>query len=132
LYCQAFTEKYPQIASRVAVYAQMRNLIDLAIAAAYIQQQDFYGKADWKMEVLGNESAFPVQLCESPKQVETACIAIKTGPNSYMTPIGGGVKIETLKALDKNSILKDEKGTVQAAHQKVKLKDLAKSQWWWD
>ena len=131
LYCQAFTEKYPQIASRVAVYAQMRNLIDLSVAAAYVQQQDFYGKSGWKMEVFGNESACPVQICEAPKTVETACTAIIKG-TTLMTPVGGGVKIETLKALEKGSLLKDEKGRVQAAHEQVKLKDLAKGQWWWD
>ncbi len=132
LFCQGFTEKYPQIASRVAVYGQMRNLIDLSIAAAYIQQQDMYGKADWKMEVFGDESVCKVQTCETPKTVETACTVVWKGPNTFMTPVGGGVKIETLKALEKGSLLKDEKGTVQAAHQQVKLKDLAKSQWWWD
>lgn len=131
LFCQGFTEKYPQIASRVAVYAQMRNLIDLSIAAAYIQQQDMYGKSGWKMEFFGNESACPVQICETPKTVETACTAVWKG-STLMTPVGGGVKIETLKALDKGSLLKDEKGTVHAAHEQVKLKDLAKSQWWWD
>jgi hypothetical protein len=49
-----------------------------------------------------------------------------------MTPVGGGVKIETLKALEKSSLLKDEKGKVHAAHDQVNLKDLAKDQWWWD
>ena len=131
LFCQGFTEKYPQIASKVAVYAQMRNLIDLSIAAAYIQQQDMYGKSGWKMEFFGNESACPVQTCETPKTVETACTAVWKG-STLMTPVGGGVKIETLKALEKNALLKDEKGTVQAAHEKVSLKNLAKSQWWWD
>lgn len=131
LFCQGFTEKYPQIASRVAVYAQMRNLIDLSIAAAYIQQQDMYGKSGWKMEFFGDESACPVQICETPKTVETACTAVWKG-STLMTPVGGGVKIETLKALEKGSLLKDEKGTVHAAHEQVKLKDLAKSQWWWD
>ena len=131
LFCQGFTEKYPQIASRVAVYAQMRNLIDLSIAAAYIQQQDMYGKSGWKMEFFGNESACPVQICETPKTVETACTAVWKG-STLMTPVGGGVKIETLRALEKDSLLKDEKGTVHAAHEQVKLKDLAKSQWWWD
>jgi hypothetical protein len=132
LFCQGFTEKYPQIASRVAVYAQMRNLIDLSVAAAFIQQQDFYGKSGWKMEFFGNESACPVQICETPKTVETACTVVSKSPNSFMTPVGGGVKIQTLKALDKDSLLKDEKGSVHAAHEQVKLKDLAKSQWWWD
>ncbi len=132
LFCQGFTEKYPQIASRVAVYGQMRNLIDLSVAAAFIQQQDFYGKSGWKMEFFGDESACPVQICETPKTVETACTVVSKSPNSFMTPVGGGVKIETLKALDKGSLLKDEKGSVHTAHDQVKLKDLAKSQWWWD
>lgn len=131
LFCQGFTEKYPQIASRVAVYGQMRNLIDLSIAAAYIQQQDMYAKSGWKMEVFGDENACHVEVCETPKTVETACTAVWKG-STLMTPVGGGVKIETLKALEKDSLLKDDQGKVQAAHQQVKLKDLAKGQWWWD
>ena len=42
------------------------------------------------------------------------------------------MKIETLKALEKGSLLKDENGKVHAAHEQVNLKDLAKDQWWWD
>ncbi len=37
----SFTTKYPALAKQVPVYAQMRNLVDMLIAAAYIQQQDF-------------------------------------------------------------------------------------------
>jgi len=43
-----------------------------------------------------------------------------------------GIYAVGLKALEKGALLKDEKGAVQAAHQQVKLKDLAKGQWWWD
>ena len=57
----SFTKKYPELAERSPVYAELRNLIDLAVAAAYIQQQDYYGKAGWKMDVFGNEKAFPVE-----------------------------------------------------------------------
>ena len=41
----SFTKKYPELAERSPVYAELRNLIDLAIAAAYIQQQDYCGQA---------------------------------------------------------------------------------------
>lgn len=131
LFCQGFTEKYPQIASRLAVYAQMRNLIDMSIAAAYMQQQDMYGKAGWEMQLFSDENAYPVEVYEAPKAVETACTAVWKG-NTLMTPVGGGVKIETLKALEKNSLLKDQKGKLQTAHKQVKLDNLAKGEWWWD
>src|SRR5690606_7844270 len=49
-FCTAFTSKYGELADREPVYAQLRNLIDMSIAAAFIQQQDLYAKADWSME----------------------------------------------------------------------------------
>ena len=36
----AFTKLYPELAARSPVYAELRNMIDLAVAAAYIQKQD--------------------------------------------------------------------------------------------
>ena len=58
-FCESFTALYPQIAARNPVYAQLRNLIDLAVAAAFIQKQDYYGQAGWKAEVLLDEAQVP-------------------------------------------------------------------------
>jgi hypothetical protein len=131
LYCQAFTANYPQIALRSPVYGQLKNLIDLAVAAAFMQKQDYYGAAGWKAETLGDERQYAVETFEAPKTVEPACTAIWKG-NRLMTPIGGGVEMEPLRAVQTENRLKDEKGTVKQAHESVKLDNLAKGQWWWD
>jgi hypothetical protein len=130
-FCASFTANYPQIAAKNAVYAQLKNLIDMAIAAAFIQKQDYYGQAGWKMEVLGDEQQFPIEVYEAPKTVETACTAIWKG-NRLMTPVGGGVRIEPLEAIQSNRLLKDDQGAVKDARAKVSLDNLAKGQWWWD
>lgn len=130
-FCQSFTANYPQIAAKNAVYAQLKNLIDMAIAAAFIQKMDYYGQADWKMSVLADESQFPIETYEAPKTVETACTAIWKG-NRLMTPVGGGVRIEPLTAIESSHLLKDEQGEVKEARSKVTLDTLAKGQWWWD
>ena len=87
-----FTRKYPELAERSPIYAELRNLIDLSIAAAYIQEQGYYEKAGWKMDFLGSEKEFPVELYQSPKTVETAVKALWKG-NTIGTPVGGGVTI---------------------------------------
>lgn len=130
-FCASFTANYPQIAAKNAVYAQLKNLIDMAIAAAFIQKQDYYGQAGWKMNVLGDEEQFPIEVYEAPKTVETACTAIWKG-NRLMTPVGGGVRIEPLEAIQTSHLLKDEQGAVKEARAKVSLDGLAKGQWWWD
>jgi hypothetical protein len=131
LFCQAFTINYPQIAARNPVYGQLKNLIDLSIAAAFIQKQDYYSQAGWKMDVFGDERQYAIETYEAPKNVEPACNAIWKG-NRLMTPIGGGVEVEPLKAVQSENRLKDEKGAVKQAHQSVKLSALAQGQWWWD
>jgi hypothetical protein len=131
LFCEAFTNLYPQIAARNPVYAQLRNLIDMSVAAAFIQRQDYYGQAGWRAETLLDEDKYAVETYETPKTVETACTAIWKG-NRLMTPVGGGVQIQPTEALLPSNLLADEKGEVKAAKSQVRIDGLAKGQWWWD
>ncbi len=128
---QGFTEKYPEIAKAVPVYAQLRNLIDMSVAAAYIQRQDFYGQVGWSMDLFGNETAYSVQTGKAPQQVETAVSAVWRG-NRLMTPIGGGVNIQPSLALVSSSLLPDEQGAVKKQRGEVTLDHLKPGQWWWD
>ncbi len=130
----AFTKRYPQLAERSPVYAELRNLIDLAVAAAYIQQQDYCGKAGWKMELFGSEKAFPIETYSVPKTVESAVNAIWQGNaagGTLGTPIGGGVTIQATRALESDNLLSDAKDKVNKLHESIKP-TLAKGQWWWD
>lgn len=127
----SFTEKYAQLAAKVPVFAQLRSCIDLAVAAAYIQQQDFYGKANWNADVFGNEQICPVETLPMPQQVETTVTAIWKGAR-LMTPVGGGVHIEPLQAIQTAHVQSDEDGKLAEAKAAIDLKQLAADQWWWD
>lgn len=130
-FVDTFTEKYPELASEVPVYAQLRNMIDTSVAAAFIQKQDYYGKAGWMMPTLGDEAKFPVETATAPKRVESAVTSYRKG-NTLVTPIGGGVQMEPRLALSSERVLRDNEGIVQQAHQKTKSAKLADGQWWWD
>lgn len=126
----SFTKHYCELADRSSVYAELRNLIDLAVAAAYMQQQDFYGKIGWKMELFGSEEALAVQTHNAPKTVQTAVNAVWKG-NRLMTPIGGGVQINALMALEPENLLEDENDQVGKLRNDTTLQ-LTEGQWWWD
>lgn len=126
-----FTRVYPELAAKSPVYAQLRNLIDMLVAAAYIQDQDLYGQAGWKMPLFGNEEYFPVETLNAPKKAATAVNAIFKGKR-LLTPLGGGVSIEATRALQSDVMLEDEDGQVAEARSQVKLQNLAPNQWWWD
>jgi hypothetical protein len=129
-FCLSFTQKYSQLAERSPVYAQLRNLVDLAVAAAFIQEQGYCQKAGWDLGLFADEKALPVETYNAPKQVESAVAAIWKG-NRLMTPIGGGVHLDAATALKSENLLSDEDGKVAKTRSQTKL-HLADGQWWWD
>ncbi len=131
LFCTAFTTKFAEIAARLPVFAEMRNVIDLSIAAAFINEQDFYAQADWRAETFNDERAVPVETYQTPLHVETVCTAVFKG-NRLMTPVGGGVTIRPLDALRGSNLLADEDGKITNVRESIDLKDLPADRWWWD
>jgi hypothetical protein len=127
----SFTKAYPEIARRATVYGELRNIIDLSVAAAFIEKHDYFAKAEWKMDVLGDESKFATETHHAPKQAATACIALARG-NRVSFPIGGGVHVQPKLALNKSNLLGDEDGNVAQRRDNVTLDQLAEGQWWWD
>jgi hypothetical protein len=130
-FVKAFTKVYPKLAEAAPVYAQLRNCIDLAVAAAFIQHQDYYDLAKWTPEAMDSEESFAVETLNPPQQVETAVNAIYKG-NTLVTPIGGGVEIRPTEAVDPTNLLEDEGSKVKDARAAIDLSTLKADQWWWD
>jgi hypothetical protein len=130
-FTEGFTKKYAELAAVSPVYAQLRNCIDLAVAAAFIQAKDYYGKAGWNMPLLGEETVYPVETLTAPQQVDCIVNSLWHG-SRLMTPIGGGVNIQPRKALSADNLQHDDDGKVGQMHDHVDLKNLKPDQWWWD
>ncbi len=126
-----FTKKFEAIAAQSPVYGQLRNLVDLTIAAAFIQDRKFYDESGWDLGVLAHEDKFAVEILPAPRQVETAINAVIKGTR-LITPIGGGVEIQARKALKSENLKADESGEIAKKHDGLNLKSLAADQWWWD
>ena len=131
-FVKAFTKVYPKLAEQAPVYAQLRNCIDLAVAAAFIQDQDYYDLAKWKPETFRQtRRPIPVETLNPPQQVESAVNSLWKG-NTLVTPIGGGVQMRPTEAIDPTNLLDDEDAKVQEARTAIDLSKLAPDQWWWD
>ncbi|UUO06530.1 DUF1598 domain-containing protein [Blastopirellula sp. J2-11] len=131
MFTSTFTKKYPELAKRSPVYAQLRNQIDMLIAAAYIQEYDLYGQANWNLGVFNDESRYPVEVYNAPTQVETAVNAVWKG-SKLVTPIGGGVSIKPKFALLPERQVPDENGALEKERAEVTVPELKPGQWWWD
>jgi hypothetical protein len=124
-----FTKKYAELAAKVPVFAQLRNLVDMAVAAAFIKKEDFYGKSLWRLETWSDEQAFKVRGKATP--AKAPCVAnSRWKGNRLLTPAGGGVDIQPALAFEPQRLLKDEKAEVYKAREQAGT--LPAGRWWWD
>jgi hypothetical protein len=130
-FVQGFTAKYAELAAKEPVYAQLRNIIDLSVAAAFIQQQDYYGQSGWSLGVLKDESAFAVETLNTPRQVESAVNAVMKG-NHVEDAHRRRCEHPTAPGIGRGNLLADEQEAVKNQREKLTLDHLSEGQWWWD
>jgi len=128
-FANAFTRQYPEIAARSPVFAQLRNEIDLLIAAAFIAREDYYAKAAWMQGVLGDEKSLPTETLPEPRHAPCAVNVIWKG--SRLLAPAGGVSIVPTEALDPARMVEAQDGQLSAARAGSAKPDDA-DRWWWD
>lgn len=129
-YTASFTAKYPEIAAVSPVYAQLRNQIDLLIAAAFMRQQDYYGQAGWNAKLLLDELQLPTERLPNPTKVDCAINVFWKG-NRLLCPAGGGVSIQADEALQQDRLISDRDGELTRARMTI-AEELEAERWWWD
>jgi len=130
LFTVSFTRKYSEIAAASPVYAQLRSVIDLAIAAALIRRHDYYAKAGWIGAFLRDEKSLEVETLPGPQRVQCVVNSLWKG-NRLLTPAGGGVSIRPDEALSGENLLSDSDGSLQTSYKQL-VHPADTEQWWWD
>ena len=130
-FCADFTKNYGKLADRSPIFAQLRNVIDMSIASAFMLRSDFYGKSGWDLGVFGDEEKFPVETYQTPKTVETAVNILWKG-RRLLTPVGGGVEMRPMMALEASNYQADDDQEVAKTRAVISVEGLKDDQWWWD
>lgn len=130
LFTQAFTRKYPDIADRSPVYAQLRNMIDLLVAAAYLRNEAIFERAGWHPSTLMDEEQIAIETKLAP--TKTPCVANAAWKRSRLiAPAGGGVSIQANQALKAENLLEDSRGRLATLGQQQSV-PADDEVWWWD
>jgi hypothetical protein len=104
-------------------------MIDLAISAAFIRDQDYYSRADWRQGILAQEARLPVETLTTPKHVQCVVNAVWKGDQLYVP--AGGVSIHPHLALEAERRQADKDGKLNARREESVGKRPADA-WWWD
>jgi hypothetical protein len=119
------TKMYEALSVKDPIFAELRNVMDMAVVAALISKEQLAEKSSCSLDVLLDETALPVQQLNAPKQVPTQANFVKKG-RDYVISASGGVQINSWFIAD----AKQEDASVAPAREKAG--EGRQTNWWWD
>jgi hypothetical protein len=132
LFAQSFTKHFEQLAAKYPVYAELRNVFDLALVAAIIRGEDLAEQCDWHLTHFGEQGTYRVELGTAPKQVASVINHRELDRKHFVVGVSGGVSVDTQSVASANSIKTDTYGLLKAERGTAAPPALAKTAWWWD
>ena len=67
-FAHSFTEHFPELCQKYPIYAELRNLFDLALVCALVQEEGLAERVGWHMTCFGNPQSFAVELAKRPRK----------------------------------------------------------------
>jgi hypothetical protein len=129
----SFTDHFDRLAAKYPVYADLRNIFDLALVGALIKAERVMDRVDWQMPLFADAKRYVVRLGPAPKQVQTVIAHRVVNRSQILVGVSGGVAVNPsgLVAADKIAVESYGKLAVERGRAAAK-QDLALEAWWWD
>ncbi len=129
-FAQSFTKHYADLAKKYPIYAELRNVFDLALVAGVLKAQDLPGQIDWEMAHLLDGSRYRVKLGATPLTVETVMNHRLIDRKHIVVGVSGGVSVDIQNLLQTHPIKQDTYGQLEG--DRTNAAPRADGPWWWD
>jgi hypothetical protein len=131
-FAESFTKHLDQLAAKYPVYAELRNVFDLALASAVIHSHDLPGQAGWHMTHFGPGGDYVLELGPAANEVESVMNHRLIGGKHVIAAVSGGVKVDAGELASREAVKTDTYGLMAGERRASTPKDLPRRAWWWD
>lgn len=131
-FARSFTKNFESLASKYPIYADMRNVFDLALVTALIKGEDLPGQVSWHMTHFGPDGQYEPAVGIAPAKVDSVINYRIINDNVVTVGVSGGVVVDARGLAGKESIKPDEYGALKGQRMDAAPKELPRGTWWWD
>jgi hypothetical protein len=121
------TQHYDALAAALPIFAELKNVMTLAVVSALIVKENLADRAGCPLGVLLDPTAVAVAEFEAPRQVPTQASFFKKGSN-WVISASGGVLINSWAIADKTQT--DSAGELTPLRAQSDGKESGR--WWWN
>jgi len=129
-FAQSFTDQFPALCKKYPIYAELRNIFDLALAGALIRAERLNSQVGWRMGFLGDPAAYRVEPDEAPTEVDSVINHRVVRQVHVLAGVSGGVGADPSPWVAYKAIAVDPER--RPAQRDPPGPPLAPDAWWWD
>jgi hypothetical protein len=118
------------LAAASPLFAQLRNVMDCFILAAWLLKSDAYQNSGWTPVTLLAENQLPLETHKQIKQ-SASFVNIVWRNNVLLLPSGGGVSLVAAEALTDANLKSDRENSIKRTVASERLLPQT-TNWWWD
>lgn len=131
-FSQSFTQHFEALAAKYPIYADLRNIFDLALVAAVVRSHDLPGQVDWHLTHFGPDGEYQPELDVAPTKVDSIINHRIIDGKHLVAGVSGGVTVDARTLAAKTAVQTDDYGLLKSERSASTPKDLPKRSWWWD
>jgi hypothetical protein len=131
-FAKHFTDKFPELADANPVFAELQNIVDLAIVAALLKKERLPEKVGWLKSLLLDAERFPTVKGNIPRSV-AATMNYKSGGSRFIGLIGGGITVDARRTVMQHEWRTETDGKLHSTRQASTPRGRPEAHpWWWD
>jgi hypothetical protein len=130
-FAENFTRNYDELSQRDPVFADLRNLFDMALVAALCRQEKLHDKAHWDLGIFAPGGMYRPAVVNAPTVVESVMNHKVYSGKDIVVQVAGGVQADVAAVARDKTIAKEDAGLDQVAS-RAKNPALPEGRWWWD
>jgi hypothetical protein len=128
-----FTRHFERLAEKYPIYAELRNVFDLALVAHLIRHQGLADQVEWQLAHWSHPERFPVAREPVPREVDSVANYHKTGRSVLTVVVAGGAHAEPQKWLAADVRSREAQGQLGYLREESAAQpQMPRHVWWWD
>jgi len=131
-FVDSFTRHFDLLAAKYPVYAELRNVFDLAVVAALLKHERVLDRAQWQAVHLLDEEKYQIELGTAPTKVMSVANYHVSGDRALAAGVSGGVEVNATAKLSTERYQVSTYGDLEAGRAQSLKEKLPPDLWWWD
>ncbi len=130
-FARSFTQNFDALCKKYPIYAELRNVCDLALACTVMREEGLPGRVGWHMTHFGDKDAFAIELAPAPREVDTVINHRVINRVHVVAGVSGGVRVDPQPLVAGTAVQADAHGTLKE-RRGAAPGQMPTDVWWWD